>query len=92
MAVGAGAADVAGEVHAVAAVGAAGGRRRGDERRVGVERVVAVQAALAAGDRADDAAAHVEVGGDLALREFSFTHEAVDFVGECGGKHGECGI
>ena len=60
-------ADEAGQVDAVAAVGAAGGGRGWDERRIGPKGFFSVQAATAAGDSADRAAADAQVRGDLAL-------------------------
>lgn len=88
VAVSAGPADVARQVHAIAAVGAAHGWRCGREWRFFIQWVFAIQATAAAGDRANDAAAHIEVRGNLPLREFSVAHEAVDFMDKCGGKHG----
>lgn len=69
-------------------MGAAHRWRRRGQRRIVIERILAIQATAAAGDRANDAAAHIEVRGNLPLREFSVAHEAVDFMDKCGGKHG----
>lgn len=68
LAVRAGAADVAGQVHAIAAVGATHGWRAGDERRVADELFSAMAAVAAAGNGTNRAATHVEAFRNLALR------------------------
>lgn len=69
-------------------MGAAHGWRCGREWRFFIQWVFAIQATAPTGDRANDAAAHIEVCGDLSLRESSVAQEAVDFVDKRGGKHG----
>lgn len=90
--VAAGFADEAGEVNAVAAVGAAGRHSGVVERKVRPVGFFAMEAALAAGDRADDAAADAQAGSDLALREVAHAEQAIDFVDEGDGEHGGGGV
>lgn len=89
VAMGAGRAEQAGLIDEAAAVGAAHREVAGFKGElVGPCFVAAEQAALAAGDGADDAAADAELLGNGPLRERAFVEQATDFQDLSQGKHG----
>src|SRR6476646_7305170 len=80
-------ANEAREIHAISATGTACWRRRGNERRLLREWILAIKPATAIGDGTHDTPAHSQAQCDLTLRQCALVEQRIDFVDKRDWQH-----